>query len=71
MGKVIDYHKALALAEGEARLFITFVNGMARLRKSHSFSEQDIEYYQRLTKRLNLLKQWEAFDLQHSERKIA
>ncbi|MBC9786419.1 hypothetical protein H1S01_18345 [Heliobacterium chlorum] len=71
MGKVIDFRKALALAEGEARLFINFVNGMARLRKSHSFSELDIEYYQRLTKRLNLLKQWEAVEQQHSERKIA
>ncbi|MTV50788.1 hypothetical protein GJ688_17795 [Heliobacillus mobilis] len=71
MGKVIDYRKALVLAEGEARLFVTFMNNVVAQRKKHHFSQQDIEYYQRLAKRLNLLKQWEAIDKQHSERKIA
>ncbi|MTV49812.1 hypothetical protein GJ688_12605 [Heliobacillus mobilis] len=71
MGNMIDYRKALVLAEGEARLFVTFMNNVVAQRKKHNFSQQDIEYYQRLAKRLNLLKRWEAVDKQHSERKIA
>ncbi|MZP28658.1 hypothetical protein GTO91_02855 [Heliobacterium undosum] len=77
MGKVIEYRKVLAQAEGEGRLFITFMNGITKQmkpgeqRKVHGLTRRDIYYYERLFKKLEVLKRWEAIDNKRNERKIA
>ncbi|MCW2278709.1 hypothetical protein [Heliophilum fasciatum] len=71
MGKVIDYRTLLAQAEGEARLFVIYVNNMINLQKTHRFTHQELDYYQHLNNRLELLHRWLIIDQQRKERTAA
>ncbi|MCW2279242.1 hypothetical protein [Heliophilum fasciatum] len=71
MGKVIDYRTLLAQAEGEARLFVIYVNNMINLQKTDRFTYEELDYYEKLNKRLELLHRWKTVDQQRKERTAA
>ncbi|QGG47682.1 hypothetical protein [Heliorestis convoluta] len=73
-GNVLDYRKVLSKVEGEARLFVTFMNSLAKDMKPGeerkiNVTPSELAYYERLQKKYELLQRWSKNDPRY--RKVA